>query len=135
MLKAKNYFRRGQAMLIATLTLGGVILGVTALAGVLMVYQIRASTDSANSAKALFSADSGIEWALYSYYAPPQGLLPTFSNGAMLAANCYTGKDVLTTCDNADPAATSSYVIAKGSAGNTSRAFLVTFGTATATLP
>jgi hypothetical protein len=63
--------RSGQAMLIAILTLGGAILGATSLAGLLLLYQIRATTDSANSAKAIFAADSGVNWALYSFFEPP----------------------------------------------------------------
>ena len=63
-------------MLIAVLTLGGAILGATTLAGLLMLYQIRATTDTENSAKAIFAADAGVNWALYSYFDPPLGVMP-----------------------------------------------------------
>ena len=55
-------------MLIAVLALGGAILGATAVAGLMTLYQIRAATDTANSAKAIFAADAGTEWALFNYY-------------------------------------------------------------------
>jgi hypothetical protein len=59
--------RSGQAMLIAVLSLGGAILGATTVAGLLTLYQIRATTDTANSAKAIFAADTGTEWALFNH--------------------------------------------------------------------
>ena len=46
-------------MLLAVLTLGATMLGATTIAGLLMVYQIRQTTDFENSAKAVFAADAG----------------------------------------------------------------------------
>jgi hypothetical protein len=122
----------GQVMILAVLTLGGAILGVTAIAGLLMLYQIRQSTDFQNSAKSIFAADAGVEWALYSYYQPPQGSLPSFSDGASLAVDCYDASDnQLAACDMAN----SSYAISKGTARDTKRAFFVKLTGATSTLP
>ncbi|MFA5386362.1 MAG: hypothetical protein WC297_01730 [Candidatus Paceibacterota bacterium] len=55
----------GQVMLITVLALGGMLLGATAIGGLLMTYQIRQSSDIANSTKAIMAADAGIERALY----------------------------------------------------------------------
>ena len=55
----------GQVMLITVLALGGILLGATAIGGLLMTYQIRQSSDITNSTKAIMAADAGIEWALY----------------------------------------------------------------------
>lgn len=124
-------------MILAVLTLGGAILGVTAIAGLLMLYQIRQSTDFQNSAKSVFAGDSGVEWSLYSYFRPPQGALPGnppgfFPNGASLVVTCYDDTNAaLSTCDDAS----SSYAIAEGAAGGTKRAFLVEVATATSTFP
>lgn len=57
----------GQVMVLTVLALGGTLLGLTGIAGLLMVYQIRQATDLANSSKAIFAADAGIEWALYDF--------------------------------------------------------------------
>ena len=128
-------------MIIAILSLGGVILGATTLAGLLMLYNIRSTTDSINSAKAIFAADSGINWALYSYFKPPDGPLPgnngTLLNGATVSITCYDAKDnPLGVCDNTSGSgATSSYTIAEGLSGGSRRAFLVSLAVATATLP
>ncbi len=58
----------GQAMLLTILTLGGAILGATTIAGLLMIYQLRQTTDSENSARAIFAADAGVECSLYDYF-------------------------------------------------------------------
>ncbi|MGB7957968.1 MAG: hypothetical protein WCF77_03970 [Minisyncoccia bacterium] len=125
--------QRGQAMLIAVLTLGASMLGATTIAGLLMLYQIRQATDFGNSAKSVFAADAGSEWALYSFFRGASQDQPMFSNGAAIAVNCYDNSNppVVTPCN----ATTSAYAISKGSAGDTRRAFLATFGGATTSLP
>jgi hypothetical protein len=73
----------GQVMVLTVLSLGGTLLGVTAIAGLLMLFQIRQATDLGNSAKAIFAADTGIEWALFDF-------------------DCH--KDEAAPCDPTDPA-------------------------------
>lgn len=51
----------GQAMIITVVMMGGILLSATAIAGLLLVYQIRQSNDSVSSAKAFFAADAGME--------------------------------------------------------------------------
>jgi hypothetical protein len=140
--------RSGQAMLIAVLALGGAILGATTVAGLMTLYQIRATTDTANSAKAIFAADAGTEWALFNYYdginycAAPASqcldgelLMPTFAgSGASMTVNCYgnyatTG--ATTTCSNASTVVAISSGIANGS----ERAFFIGLSGATTTYP
>jgi hypothetical protein len=73
-------------MLLTVLALGGTILGATTIAGLLTVYQIRQTSDIANSAKAFAAADAGIEWGLYQFFKPPPGgtaTAPVFSNGIL----------------------------------------------------
>ena len=76
-------------MILTVLALGGTLLGATTIAGLLTVYQIRQTTDFANSAKALFAADTGLEWGLYQFFksngaaAPPE-----FQNGAHFRVTC-----------------------------------------------
>lgn len=124
-------------MLLAVLALGGTMLGATTIAGFLMLYQIRQATDFESSAKAIFAADAGTEYALYSYFKPPEGVLPgvpagTLSNQAMLDVTCYESDDVtVISCDTS----TAAYAISKGSAGDTKRAFAVDFNAATPLLP
>ena len=117
--------REGQAMLLAVLTLGATMLGATTIAGLLMLYQIRQTSDFGNSAKAVFAADAGTEWAFYNYFqqSGQSGVsLPQFSNGATVMATCYDASGAVASCT----ASTSVEAITKGSAGNTKRAFLAT---------
>ena len=56
---------RGQVMLLTVLIVSGTILGATAIAGLLMIYQLRQVTNFGYSVQAFFAADSGLEWKLY----------------------------------------------------------------------
>ena len=133
--------RSGQAMLIAVLALGGAILGATTVAGLLTLYQIRATTDTANSAKAIFAADAGTEWALFNYYCGvnpgqcPNGPLvakPAFAgSGATVAVSCYDTTDDVTLCNDTSTVAAISSGIANGS----ERAFFIDLSGSTTTYP
>ncbi len=117
-------------MLLAVLTLGATMLGATTIAGLLMLYQIRQTTDFGSSAKAVFAADAGTEWALYSYFQGASVPQPIFSNGASAVVICDPSGTAASCA-----ASTSVDAISKGSAGNTKRAFLATFSGASSTLP
>ena len=54
-------------MLLAVVILSSAILGVTSLAGILTLYQVRSAGGAINSTKAIFAADAGIECALYRF--------------------------------------------------------------------
>lgn len=148
----KDDLRSGQAMLLATLALGGAILGATTIAGLLMLYQIRATTDSENSANAIFAADAGVEWALFDFYCdatstknpssrctsrPADEPLPgnppgTLGNGATVSVTCSDNFGVAVACNNTS---TAMSAISKGFSLNSKRAFFLDLQSATATLP
>jgi hypothetical protein len=127
--------RSGQAMLIAVLALGGAILGATSIAGLLTLYQIRSTTDSENSAKAIFAADTGVNWALDDYFqSSTAGTMPAtlqFS-GATINVTCYDVNESSTPCDGsgATPPLTA---ISEGASLGSRRAFLLQFAGATST--
>jgi len=73
---------KGQAMLLTVLVLGGSILAASTVAGYLTLLKIRTSSDVANSGKAVFAADTGIEWELYKAFKKSDYPQPLFSNGA-----------------------------------------------------
>ncbi len=60
-------YESGQVMILTVVLISGAILSATSLAGLLVMYQLKQSTDIVNSAKAIFAADAGIECALYNY--------------------------------------------------------------------
>ncbi|KKU98775.1 MAG: hypothetical protein UY32_C0014G0008 [Candidatus Jorgensenbacteria bacterium GW2011_GWC1_48_8] len=48
-------------MILSVMMLGGIMLSGAAIAGLLMLYQIKSANDAVNSAKAIFAADAGLE--------------------------------------------------------------------------
>ena len=81
--------KKGQVMLLTILVIGGLLLGASAIAGLLMVYQIRQSSDITNSTKAIFSADTGIEWELYRMFKNPNYPKPIMTNQADFSTTVY----------------------------------------------
>ena len=86
-------------MLVTVLAMSGTLLGATAIAGYLMLNQIRQTTDTMNSTKAIFAADTGLEWRLYKFFktdgqkcedcpAGGQCPAPDMTNGATFQATC-----------------------------------------------
>ena len=134
--------RAGQAMLIAVLSLGGAILGATVVAGILTLYELRASTDTANSAKALFAADAGVEWTLFSYYcgsldtparcSGPVPLPVLAASGASVTSTCYDANGAVSDCGNTS---TTVSAVTLGAANGTKRAFDVSLIGSTSSIP
>ena len=132
--------RSGQAMLTAVLSISGAILGATTVAGFLMLYQLRASTDSENSAKAIFAADSGVEWTLFDYYCGTDGRCPnntypssdyptsSFSNSVSFQVTCLDINGNSSACNDTSTTVTAT---ALGLSSNSRRAFALMFGTST----
>lgn len=85
--------RSGQAMLLTVIALGGTLLGATTIAGLLMLHQIRQSTDLKDSTKAIFAADAGLEMAGYylRFEDAPFDFSAEFSNKAKIdKIVCYS---------------------------------------------
>ena len=112
----KNY-NNGQVMLLTVLILGGVILGVSTIAGYITVQKIRQSSGAIDSTKAIFAADTGIEWELYKQFKGPADK-PILSNGASF-----------------ETSKTGEFVKSVGRSGNSFRAFEIEFLIATSSIP
>lgn len=136
--------RSGQVMILTVMALGGAILGATTIAGLLMLYQIRQATDLANSGKAIYAADAGIEWTLYNWFcandvgkspcpAPNQitwnGRTLTLGNNSKAVTNQYCFDANGAPMADCSPGGNASSTTFKslGSSGNSSRAFGLTF--------
>lgn len=120
-------------MILAVMVLGGTILGATTIAGFLMVYQIRQTTDLANSAKAIFAADAGVECGLYNKFkAGGCTELQTFSaNGASFEVTCENAGGSPVACSNA----TADVLFSVGTAVTARRAFSFRLGDAPQIFP
>ncbi len=91
-------------MVITSMLMGGLFLVGTAIAGLLMFYQLRESSDAQNSASAVFAADAGIEGALRCFNYTPAADLKHCSGQNLcvttttLGANVYSNSYVSETC-------------------------------------
>ena len=121
-------------MLLTVLAIGGAILGATSIAGLLMTYQIRATTDAAHSAQAVFAADAGTEWAQYVFFCQSFAVSPCANPSSTVPlpafADRYTSVTVACYDANGDPAAceattTAASVISKGKSLDSVRAFYI----------
>ncbi len=83
-------------MLLTVLALSATIIGATTIAGLLTLYQIRQSSDIANSTKAIYAADAGLEWQLYRFYKNDLVYAkPAFANGADFAITCASRSETV----------------------------------------
>jgi len=57
----------GQVMILSVILLGAILISATAIAGLLIIYQIRQANDTVNSTRAFFAADAALEWKIYEY--------------------------------------------------------------------
>ena len=57
--------QRGQVMLLAILLIGGSVIGLSSTASFMMLHRLRMASDIADSTRAVFAAESGIECASY----------------------------------------------------------------------
>ncbi len=67
--KMFNQKNSGQAMMVVVLALSAIIIGATAVSGLLTSRQTRQTADSGFSASAIFAADAGLEWRMYKLYS------------------------------------------------------------------
>ena len=82
----KIFNNKGQAMLLTVLVLGASILAASTIAGYLTLLKIRTASDVMNSTKAIFAADTGVEWELYVMFKDPTYPQPVLTNGATFTA-------------------------------------------------
>ncbi len=128
-------------MILAVMALGGAILGATTIAGFLMVYQIRQTTDLTNSAKAIFAADAGVGCALYNNFIA-KGTndcteSQTFSlNGAAFSVECADANGATIPAGSGGCGNASSEVLfSLGNAVTARRAFSVNLSAAAQIFP
>lgn len=108
-------------MLMTVLIISGTILGATTIAGLLTLYQLRQSANVSDSAKAIYAADTGIEYELFRIFK-------TDKYGTCVLRTCLPDYTVNNSLSNgtsfiATVPADASYIESAGSAGKTTRAF------------
>lgn len=118
----------GQAMVLAIMALGGILIGATTIAGLLVYYQIQQATDITNSTMAIYAADTGLEWAFFDMfcntYTPSRCAVPPtqpggLGNGAtVVSVQCEDASNASLACS--DPAVRK--IGAVGNSGHSYRA-------------
>jgi hypothetical protein len=106
---------KGQVMLLTVIYLSAAVLGAAALAGLLVLYQLRQTVDIGSSNQAIFAADAGVECALFKRYREA-----TQNCGETTAINLTNGAAYQTSVS-----ADGSVIRSVGRAGRATRAFEV----------
>lgn len=66
----------------------------------IFVTRIKISTESQDSIKAIYAADTGIEWMLYQRRIDPGAVTPpVLDNGATFELDCHPGDEIWGPCD------------------------------------
>lgn len=115
-------------MLITVLVLSGTILGATTIAGLLTLYQIRQTTDFINSTKAIYAADSGLEWRLYKFFKKDGYSCKDCPDGEAcpppIMSNISSPVEAIKTkCESISGAGTTTVIKSTGTSNKASRAF------------
>ena len=82
---------KGQVMLLTVVILTSTILATTAIAGFLTLLQLKQAGGASDSMRAIFAADTGLEWELYKHFKDPAYPQPTMDNGASFRITPTTG--------------------------------------------
>lgn len=64
---------RGQAMLLTVTLIGSVVLIFSSISGYFIIQRLRMAADFVDSSKAIYAADTGLEWKLYQCFKCDQG--------------------------------------------------------------
>ena len=83
--------RAGQVMLLTVLILGGVVLGASSIGGLLMLNQLKQANLVTDSTEAVFAADSGLEYALFTKFKIPTYPKPSFDRANFITT--FEGTD------------------------------------------
>jgi len=107
---------KGQALIMTVIVFSGIMLGLTVIAGVIMINQIRQATGTVQVNQALYAADAGFEWELYRFFVASSTLPPQFPEGISI----QTCSPVGIKCSGPNSTSTIRSV---GKSGRASRAF------------
>jgi hypothetical protein len=105
--------RQGQVLVITVLVLSVAALAAGTIASFLTITQIRQARGISDSTKAVYAADSGIEYGLYRAFVDSEYPLPVMTNGPNISFEIDTTNDAV--------------IRSLGQANNSFRAFSVSF--------
>lgn len=110
---------KGQIFLMSILVLSVVLTaGIVLIA--IFVKDLKQTIETSTSVKALYAADSAMEWQLYSTFVTPTTSSPSFTNGASCCSTELINNQY-------DKTTGTGYIQTLGVAGNTRRGIEINF--------
>jgi len=100
----RSSWQAGQALIMTVILMGGIMIGTTAIAGIVLIYAVRSATLAGFSSQAIYAADAGLEWELYQYFAPggTNQPPPNFNDVNVVVETCSFVVEDLGVTNNAD---------------------------------
>jgi len=88
------------SILVFSVMIMTILLTISITLAKVFIPKIHVATEAANSVAAIYTADTGIEWCLYTYRHDPNYPKPTLSNSSINYYSVYKDSDIaeLTTC-------------------------------------
>ncbi|PIT92190.1 MAG: hypothetical protein COU08_03845 [Candidatus Harrisonbacteria bacterium CG10_big_fil_rev_8_21_14_0_10_42_17] len=114
---------QGQLMVFVAFVISATFLVFTALSGVLVTLQIRQTTNAVNSTKAIYAADTGIEWRLYR--CTHELYIPSQTPGNLSDLQCHTRPEFDDMQIRLQSKIENNSIISTGSAGRSARTFAI----------
>ena len=115
-------------MLLTLLFIGSSILIFSTIAGYIMIQRIRASSDTVDSTKAIFAADSGVECMLFKYASTTENRSGLDCNTASRGFLSFDDNFVSAYTEIASSSVgSSSYIKSVGASNRSKRAFYLGF--------
>ena len=127
-LQKKFKRQKGQVILLTLLFIGSSILIFSTIAGYIMIQRIRATSDTMDSTKAIFAADSGTECMLFKYASTTENRSSLDCNTASSGFLSFDDNFVSVYTEIASSSVgTSSYIKSVGTSNRSKRAFYLGF--------
>ncbi len=123
---------RGQAMLLAITLIGSVVLIFSSISGYFILQRLRMAADFVDSSKAIYAADTGLEWKLYQCFKCDQSG-QTFCDINSATGNCSSNPAVDSLAplmpSRTNPLTSFVSVVAVSAVGNSTRYDFKSVGT------
>lgn len=113
-------------MILTVLVLSSAVLSLSAIGGYMMLVRLRISSDIANTTKAIYIADAGLECAAYAHYTPQAADFCT-TEGRNEFRYVRGTADLDASYEVEDVVGPPQYIRSKGSYRSASRSFRLDF--------
>lgn len=116
--------KKGQVMIIVSLSLGGVMMISSLVGGILILNQLRQSKNIIDSTKAIYAADAALEYGFYQFKGNNRAENPILNNQTQAITKCFDKDMKNIDCKDSENVV---YIIGKGQTSLITRAFQMSF--------